>query len=264
MDNFSRITPVIIVKNGAQTLPRTLASLSAFAHVILYDNGSTDGTPELAAHYANVTVVHGTFNGFGPTKNAAAACAPTDWVLSLDSDESVSPDMLAALAAWPLDDAQRVGQVLRDNYFCGRHVRGGGWGRDWLCRLYHKGQHRICDSIVHESLQLTAHSRVVRLKGSLRHEAVTDIAQLQNKAQYYSELYANTDTARLYPFTIILLKALFGFIRSYLLQGGVFYGVRGFMIAQGIALGTYLKYAKVYQRRRFQAHDKAAATRSKP
>jgi len=126
-DNFSLITPVIIVKNGAEHLPRTLGSLAAFKAVVLFDNGSTDETMTQAARYPNVRLVQGAFTGFGPTKNAAAACAQTDWVLSLDIDESVSPALLAALAAWPLEDGRQVGQILRDNYFCGRHMRGNGW-----------------------------------------------------------------------------------------------------------------------------------------
>lgn len=248
-ENFLRITPVIIVKNGAPYLERTLEVLAPFRQVVLYDNGSTDGTPDLAQRFPNVKLVRGSFIGFGPTKNAAAACAQTDWVLSLDIDERPTPELLAMLADWSLDDGNRVGEVLRDNYFCGRHIRTNGWGNDWLCRLYHRGHHAFTDSAVHEKLQLNERSRVVRLRGSLEHEAITDLAQMLNKAQHYSELYAQSDKARLYPFPVILLKACFGFVRSYLFKAGTLSGARGFMIAAGEAMGVYFKYAKVYQRR---------------
>jgi len=252
-DNFSRITPVIIVKNGARHITHTLDSLAAFRQVVVYDNGSSDDTLALAAKYPNVKLVQGEFLGFGPSKNAAAACADSDWVFSLDVDERPTPALLAALADWELSDEKRVGQVLRDNYFCGRHVRGAGWGNDRLNRLYHRAHHAFTDSAVHEKLQLHADSRVTRLAGSLRHEAITDIAQILHKTQHYSELYAASDKARLYAFPVILLKTLFGFVRSYVLKGGLFYGVRGFMIAAGEALGVYFKYAKVYQRRKLNS-----------
>jgi len=248
-DSFSRITPVIIVKNGAQHITRTLDSLASFRQVVVYDNGSSDDTLALAAKYPNVKLVQGEFLGFGPTKNAAAACADSDWVFSLDIDETPTPTLLAALADWDLNDEKRVGQILRDNYFCGRHVRGGGWGNDRLNRLYHRAHHVFTDSAVHEKLQLHADSRSVRLAGSLRHETITDIVQMLHKAHHYSELYATSEKAKLYAFPVILFKTLFGFMRSYLLQGGFVYGVRGFMIAAGEALGVYLKYIKVYQRR---------------
>jgi len=251
-DNFALITPVIIVKNGARHITHTLDSLAAFKQVVLYDNGSSDETLELAVRYTNVKLVQGEFLGFGPTKNQAAACAETDWVFSLDIDETPTPALLSALASWPLDDARRVGQVLRENYFCGRHVRGCGWGNDYLNRLYHRDHHAFTDSAVHEKLLLQANSRVLRLAGSLQHEAITDMAQILHKAQHYSELYATSDKARLHAFPVILLKTLFGFVRAYLLKGGVFYGVRGFMIAAGEALGVYFKYAKVYQRQRLR------------
>lgn len=263
-DNFSLITPVIIVKNGAPYVQRTLDSLSSFQQVVLYDNGSTDGTQALAANYPNVKLVQGQFAGFGPTKNAAVACAQTDWVFSLDIDESLSPALREALAGFPLGDASVVGEVLRDNYFCGRHVRTNGWGNDWLCRLYHRGQHAFTDSAVHEKVQLNGQSRIVRLKGSLIHQAITDLSQMLSKTQQYSELYADSNKARLYPFALVLLKSLFGFIRSYVLKGGLFSGVRGFMIAAGEGLGVYFKYAKVYQRKVLGKQAAASSKQESP
>lgn len=251
-DIYSQITPVIIVKNGAPFVKNTLNSLTLFKQVVIYDNGSTDDTVALLAAYPNVTLIRGEFLGFGATKNLAANHANTDWVLSLDIDESVSSALLNSLKEWPLQDVTQVGEVLRNNYFCGRHIRTNGWGSDWLCRLYNRQQHQFTDSAVHEKLQLTANTKVKRLKGSLQHEAIIDIAQMLNKTQQYSELYAQSSKARLYPFPIIILKSLFGFLRSYLIKGGAFSGSRGCIIAVGEALGVFFKYSKVYQRSRLK------------
>lgn len=250
-DIYTHITPVIIVKNGAAYIERTLRSLANFQQVVVYDNGSTDDTLERLASYQNVHVVQGPFLGFGPTKNAAAGHASTDWVLSLDIDESLSTSLLDALQSWSFDDPHRVGEVLRNNYFCGKHIRTNGWGNDWLCRLYNRQQHRFTDSAVHEKIQLHETSHVTRLQGSIEHQAVTDVAQMLNKAQHYSELYAESDRARLYSFPVVILKSAFGFVRSYLLKGGVLSGTRGFIIAYGEAIGVFFKYTKVYQRKRF-------------
>lgn len=252
-DIYAHITPVIIVKNGAAHVHRTISALKAFRQVVVYDNGSTDDTLRLLSEYPNVKVVQGSFMGFGPTKNAAASHAETDWILSLDIDEQVNAQLLAALADWPLEEDTKVGEVLRNNYFCGKHIRTNGWGKDWLCRLYNRRQHCFTDSQVHEKVKLDGRSQVVRLKGGLEHAAVTDVSQLLAKAQHYSELYATSQKARLYSMPVIVLKAGFGFFRSYVLKGGVCSGARGLMIAAGEALGVWFKYTKVYQRKRFIA-----------
>ncbi|MGG4605340.1 glycosyltransferase family 2 protein [Paenalcaligenes sp. Me131] len=259
VDIYAHITPVIIVKNGAAHVHRTISALKPFRQVVVYDNGSTDDTISLLGEYPNVKVVQGSFMGFGPTKNAAASHAETDWVLSLDIDEQVNQTLLDALADWPLEEESKVGEVLRNNYFCGKHIRTNGWGKDWLCRLYNRRQHCFTDSQVHEKVKLDGRSQVVRLKGGLEHEAVTDVGQLLVKTQYYSELYANSERARLYAFPVVVFKAAFRFFRSYFLQLGILSGSRGMMIAVGEATGVFFRYSKVYQRKKFiQKIDKNA------
>lgn len=256
-DIYALITPVIIVKNGAVHVRRTISALKPFKQVVVYDNGSTDDTLSLLSEYPNVKVVQGSFMGFGPTKNAAASHAETDWILSLDIDEQVNQQLLDALANWPIEEESKVGEVLRNNYFCGKHIRTNGWGKDWLCRVYNRRQHSFTDSPVHEKVKLNDRSQVVRLKGGLEHEAVSDVGQLLMKTQHYSELYANSERARLYPFPVVVLKAAFRFFRSYFLQAGILSGARGMIIAVGEATGVFFRYSKVYQRKRFtQKSDK--------
>ncbi len=251
LDNFTRITPVLIVKNGAEHITHTLEALREFKQVVVYDNGSTDETIVLASRFPNVQLVQGSFLGFGPTKNAAAAAAPTDWIFSLDVDERPTPELLRTLASLPLDNPNWVGVVLRLNKFCGKIIRTNGWGNDWLTRIYNRQQHAFTPSMVHEKVALQSQSRAERLRGGLEHEAITDVGQMLNKTQHYSELYAMSDKAKLYPFPIIILKTVFGFIRSYLVKLGFLSGSRGFILAAGEALGVFYKYTKVYQHRRF-------------
>jgi len=94
---LTHITPVIIVRDGAATLAGTLDSLRQFDEVLVFDNGSTDGSRDLARAYANVRLEEGEFVGFGPTKNKAVSLARTDWILSLDSDEALDAALLQAL-----------------------------------------------------------------------------------------------------------------------------------------------------------------------
>ena len=91
------IYPVLITRDAAATIERTLESLAGFPEVVVYDNGSTDATIERCRRFANVRVETGDFFGYGKTKNHAVSLARGDWVLSIDADEYVGETLLAEL-----------------------------------------------------------------------------------------------------------------------------------------------------------------------
>ena len=97
--------------------------------MLLFDNGSTDKTFEIAARFPNVTIARGTFEGFGPTHNKASALAKWDWILSIDSDEVVTPEMAAEIAATSLDP-DAIYTFPRHNYFNGTFIKWCGWYPD--------------------------------------------------------------------------------------------------------------------------------------
>ncbi|WP_404472366.1 glycosyltransferase family 2 protein [Vreelandella venusta] len=245
---ISYVTPVLIVKNGEATIGDTLNALSAFKKVVVYDNGSEDRTLSIANEFDNVQLIQGEFFGFGITKNVAASHADTEWIFSLDCDEVPDQTLIHNIAAWHPQDDNCVVEVHRENFFCGKPIKTNGWGNDFLIRLYNKGTHRFTKSQVHEKLELRDNSNKTKLPGKLQHTAITDLKQILEKAQLYSEIYANSEKAKLYPFPIIVLKTGFAFIRSYLLKLGLLSGWRGFVISFGDAIGVFFKYAKVYQK----------------
>ncbi len=90
---LDKISIVIITKNAVSTLPKTLESTKEFDEVVIYDNGSKDETLAIAGDFNNVSLYRGSFMGFGPTKNHAISLARHDWVFSLDSDETITPEL---------------------------------------------------------------------------------------------------------------------------------------------------------------------------
>ncbi len=243
-----QISVVYISRNAAVTLADSLDSVREFEDVVVWDNGSADDTLRIASSYPNVTVFKGDFMGFGPSKNFAATLAANDWILSLDTDEIVCPRLLAALRSWPTDDPHVVGEILRDNYFLGKAIRHGGWGGDWLVRLYHRHTLTFGDDMVHEAIRHGPDTRRVRMDGVLKHMTVTDLGQLLRKADHYSEL--RRTTTKCFPPWLICLKAAFAFIRCYFLQAGFLSGWRGLVIAWSNANGVFFKYFKVYADRK--------------
>lgn len=239
------VSVVIITRNAALTLQRTLDAVRCFDDVVIYDNGSSDNTLQLAVSYPNVTLHEGEFLGFGLTKKHAVSLAKHDWILSLDADESPSSELITSIASW-VDAASPndVGEILRENWMMGRPVRYSGWGNDWLVRLFNRRYHNFNDAMVHEAVSLNDISRPQRLSGKIEHAAVTDLSQFLEKINRYSSIRAASDKLNTYSVPIIFFKAVFAFVRTFILQQGWRDGWRGLVIAVSNANGVFWKYMK--------------------
>ncbi|MGB9430372.1 MAG: glycosyltransferase family 2 protein [Gammaproteobacteria bacterium] len=244
-----RISVVLIVRDAAATLAATLDSVRDFGEVLIYDNGSRDNTPEIAYRYANVRIERGQFSGFGPTRNAAAVLVHHDWIFSLDADEVVRPGLAAAIASLALDKPEQTYAVERQNYLLGKRVRHGGWGSQWLTRLYNRRTHQFTDVAVHEKVELKTGEQPVQLPGVLRHTGMRDAGDFLVKMHRYTMLKAGEST-RTYPPAIILLKTVWAFIRAYVLRLGLLDGWRGLLISVSEANGVFYKYMVIYSQRK--------------
>ena len=146
------ISVTILTKNCETTLKKTLDSLISFPEVLIYDTGSTDKTLSIARAYPNVKIAQEKFIGFGPTHNAASAHATHDWILSIDSDEVATPELVQEIQNLALDSTT-VYSILRHNYFNGKHIKWcGGWHPDRVFRLYNRKSTRFNDAQVHEKV----------------------------------------------------------------------------------------------------------------
>lgn len=242
---LDQISVVIITRNAADTLADTLASTSNFSEVVVYDNGSDDATLEIAKSHENVSLHRGKFLGFGPTKNHAITLASNNWVLSLDADERISIELARFLESWKPANEHVVGVIRRDNYFMDRLVSKGGWGDDWLVRLFNRNTHRFNDNAVHESVPLTPQSHAKKLPDPIRHDAVRRVGDFLVKIDRYSEIHRQTSSKTFQP-AVIVLRCMAAFIKSYIFKGGLFAGWRGLVIAWNESNGVFFKYIKVY------------------
>lgn len=246
---LSRISVVLIVRDAAATLAATLESVREFDEVLVYDNGSSDDTLAVARRFANAKVAKGEFTGFGSTRNAAASKARHDWIFSLDADEVVEDSLIASLSGLALDKPDLAYAVERRNYLLGKRVYYGGWGSQWLTRLYNRQTHRFTEVAVHEKVELQYGEQPVRLVGSLRHTAMRDAGDFLVKMHRYTMLKAG-ESSRTYPPAIILIKSLWAFVRSYFLRLGMLDGWRGLLISVSEANGVFYKYMVIYSQRK--------------
>ncbi|MEM1262764.1 MAG: glycosyltransferase family 2 protein [Pseudomonadota bacterium] len=250
------ISAVIIAANAGSVITPCLESLAFLPDVVVYLNNSTDATRSICARYDNARVIDGEFTGFGPTKNSAAAEARNDWVLSIDTDESVDAELAAALTALDLSNPNRAYEVIRCNRFHGKHVAVGGWGNDRLVRLYNRASARFNDKAVHEKIVFDDGVTIQALPGRLWHEAVIEIDQFLVKISRYSTLAAKSKPGGplCHP-AFALLRSQFAFFKSYVLQRGFTAGYRGLVIAFASSVGTFFRYSKRYERYRQQRNS---------
>jgi glycosyltransferase involved in cell wall biosynthesis len=246
------IYPVLITRDAAATIERTLHSLAEFPEVVVYDNGSTDGTIGLCGQFPNVKVMTGAFSGYGRTKNHAVSLARGDWVLSIDADEYLSEALLTELREIRLDDPSVAYAVERHNLFLGKDVRHAGLGNNWLVRLFNRRRCRFSDVLVHEKVIVPTDCTTLRLRGAVWHQACTDLDQILDKISRYSELN-RVDGAPTRGVLNIWFRSAWSFFKSYVFKGGFLEGWRGIVIAHGDAMGTFFKHVKRYA-------DKATAT----
>ena len=247
----NKITVTILTRNSAKYLAECLGALAAFDEVLLLDNGSTDDTMEIAGRFPNVSLYEHPFIGFGPMKNLAVDKASNDWILSIDSDEVLTPELVREILSLELDD--RVFYTIeRDNYYHGRLIRGCGWANDRVNRLFNRRRTRFDDRLIHEGIIAGEGMRAELLVGRMKHHTFDDASQLVHKMQQYSTLWAeeNRGRRRTTP-SGALLSGLFTFFKSYLLQSGWRYGYEGLLISISNANGAFYKYIKLYEADRF-------------
>ncbi|MDB3892700.1 glycosyltransferase family 2 protein [Candidatus Thioglobus sp.] len=244
---INKISVTILTKNSERYIEECLDALREFDEIVVLDNGSTDSTMDLAKNYPNVRIFEYDFIGFGPLKNLAAEKAKNDWILSVDSDEILSSQLVNEILNKPLED-NVVYSMRRDNFYNGKLVNCCGWGNDWVNRLFNRAITCFNDKQVHESLEVKQ-VKVKQLNETFRHYSFDNASELLQKMDKYSSLWAYDNQDRYSSTLLAVVKSTFAFIKFYLIKGGIFAGYRGFLISFSNAAGVLYKYMKLYEQK---------------
>ena len=241
------ISVTVLTKNCQETLGTTLKSLQKFPEVLIYDSGSTDATLQIAQKFSNVKIINGQFNGFGPTHNTASSLASHDWILSIDSDEVLTPELADEILNLKLDPSRSY-QIDRKNYFNGKWVRWcGGWHPDPVVRLYHRKSTRFTDDAVHEKV-IVEDLHLTPLSAPLLHTPYRSMGDFLSKMQTYSELFAQQNKGKKHSsMGKAVLHGWFAFLKSYLLKKGFLGGKEGFIISAYNGHTAFYKYLKLME-----------------
>lgn len=241
------LSAVLITRNEEARIGACLASLSFAGEIIVVDNASTDRTPEIARAAGAQVHVAPDWPGFGAQKNRALALATRPWVLSIDADERVTPqlrdEIVAVVRAAGGPDAW---DLPRRSSYCGQYMAHSGWYPDRVTRLFRRGSARFSDDVVHERLLATG--PVGHLQGELLHETFDDFSAVLQKLDRYSTAGAQRAFAQGQRGSLASAVAhgLWAFLRTYVLQRGFLDGRMGFALAVSNAEGTYYRYLKLW------------------
>ncbi len=238
------LSVVLITKNEAANIRDCLQSVAWADEIIVVDSGSTDGTVAIAKAMGAHVYEHD-WPGFGPQKNRALGYATKDWVLSLDADERVTPELRGEIEAVLHGGQFDSYLVSRLSNYCGRFMRHSGWYPDLLPRLFKRGKARFSDDLVHE--RLIVEGAAGRLHGMLLHYAFDDLEEVLRKVNQYSTAGAQMmqRRGRHTSLTGAVLRGMWSFVRTYVVRGGFLDGREGFMLAVSNAEGTYYRYLKL-------------------
>lgn len=241
------LSVVIVCKNEAEVIGLTLQSLQGLTDdIVIYDNGSTDGTQALVKKYG-VHLHEGSWEGFGKTKQKAVALARHDWILFLDADEELDEELKRSVETLQPGNEKTVYEAAFKNFFKDKHLRFGEWGTDYHIRLFNRKYVNWDEAPVHEQLVLPADISVQKLKGYVLHRTLKDLDDYKRKMVHYAELGAEKyyRQGKKGSWFKRRVSPVFTFLNYYLLKLGFLDGKEGFISARMTAWYTAMKYAKL-------------------
>ena len=247
----ARVSVSIITRNEEERIRECLDSVAWADEIIVVDAESTDKTAAIAREVTEHVIVR-PWPGFAAQKNFGLDRATGEWILSLDADETVSPELRAEITAILERGEGAAGYaVRRHNIFWGRWVRHGGLYPDWQIRFFRRGRGRFNEHAVHESVVVDG--QVGRLRGHLVHRSYRDVADFLARADRYTSLAADEWVAAgrpSRPLTDMVARPIGRFLSMYVVRGGFLDGWRGFLLATLYAYYVLMRSAKIWERMR--------------
>lgn len=241
------LSVIIITKNEEAHIADCIASVSFADEIIMLDSGSTDNTREIARELGVRVELNPDWPGFGPQKNRVLEMARCDWVLSIDADERVTPELAQEIQQIVHSSTveREAYRIARLSWFGERWVRHCGWWPDYVLRFFKRGTARFTEAAVHEKVVSKAEPGT--LKGHFLHYPYASMEALIDKVNRYSSAAAQMmfEKGRTTSVPGIAGHAIWTFVRIYLIRRGFLDGKEGLVLAVTAAAGSFFRYSKL-------------------
>jgi len=244
------VSVVIITLNEERNIARCLESVKGVAdEIVVVDSNSADATVALARKYG-AKVIQQTFLGYGAQKNFAVQQAAHNWILSLDADEALSPELKQSILTAKSNTQHDAYELARLTNYCGKWIKHCGWYPDKKTRLFDRTKGVWSASQIHEQWQLHDNSKSVgKLQGDLLHYSYYTIADHVSVITKFTEISAREAAAKGKDCSII--KILFApgwtFFTQYIIRLGILDGYYGYVVCKLSAYAALVKYLKTRQ-----------------
>lgn len=242
------ISLVVITHNEEKNLSRCLTATDFCAEIIVVDSGSTDRTLDIAAQFG-AKIFHRAWTGYRDQKNFGSEQATQEWILCVDADEVVTPELCtsiaAAFAAPPVSDAF---EINRHAFYAGKAIGHCGWYPQWRLFLYRKGAAVWGGDEPHTVVEFRGHTKR-RLAGDLNHYTYDSIRQhmAKNLASAHAAAQDMHSRGLRTGWFDLLLRGPWAFLRTYIFQLGFLDGFYGLVISSLAGVFTFLKYAMLWE-----------------
>jgi glycosyltransferase involved in cell wall biosynthesis len=251
-----KISACVIAFNEERKIRRCLQSLTWCDEIIVLDSFSTDRTVEICKEFTTRVYQH-EWLGYVGQRNLVREMSTHPWILFLDSDEEVCPDLREEICA---EFNRGTGQYLgyefpRQVYYLGRWIRHGEWFPDVKLRLFKKDHGRTEGQEPHD--KVVVNGPVKRLRNPIWHYTYDDIRDHVETLNRFSTITAQQRFVQGEGFRWLdlLFRPPFRFIRGYFLKAGFLDGTHGFIVAFLSTYGAFMKYAKLWELSLRQRHN---------
>ena len=242
---MKKISVTVITKNEEKNISDCLKSVSWADEIIVVDSESTDTTVELTKQFTDRIFIR-KWEGYVPQKRYALSLAANEWVLSLDADERITPELKEEILN--LTPADYSGfRIRRKNFLIKKEITSCGWEKDYQLRLFKKDKTDLDERLVHE--KFVTEGKVGTLKNPMLHFTFSSFEDYLAKINIYTslkaqELFKKKKTVGTWTIFSHTVSAFFAF---FFIRRGFKDGVYGLMISLLHSVSTMMNYIKLWE-----------------